>query len=331
MKVSDLDNKISPIEKAYSEKELQDTTSIITILIISHGRDLPTIPFQDPNTRLISFAGKTGSVYYNSPTDYENIIRIFDDKEREYTTSLPQKGIKTFMKELYEQYPGANKCKKIPNFIKMESDNFLPQSTFEFLNRNIANGPHVDKYKSIIREIKTDIQTKGNSIPVYDKYTFDDADEEIQHPIHTPVINKLYMFTDPINSRIPNERKFGIYILDVCNNPSSAKIGDNLTTKKGYNKDFANRILSEGETSLYDLTKHLHEIGFTVINIIDISCRDCIESHTPRGTVRKRITELEQDVLRTIDRGKGRLRKTTRKTKRKPTKKQYKPTNLSII
>ena len=327
---SDIENDNDPLQKKVSEKTDPVNSSIITILIIAHGEDFPSVPFQDPSVRLVSFAGKTGSVYYNMINDYDGIIQIFEDKDREYSASLPKKGIKKFKEELYKQYPDANKCIKIPNFIKIESDQFVPQSTFEFLERNIASGAHVDAYKSRIIGVKPDSQTFVKPHQFYEKYAFDDA-EESQHPIHTPVINKKYFFTDATNPRLPVDRKFGIYILDVCNNPSPAKIGDNLTIKKGYNKDFANRILQEGETSLYELTSHLHSIGFNVINIIDVACRSCKETNTPRGTVRKRITELERDVMGTIDRGKGRSRKTKIKPKRKPTKKQYKPTNLSII
>ena len=115
-KTEDIDVVAAIEEEEKFVREMSNPPSIITILIISHGLDLPNDSFHDNNVRMVSFAGRTGSVYYANPHTLEDINDVFKAQNIAYNKQLPLKGKKKFLETLYNDIPYANKCRQLPNF-----------------------------------------------------------------------------------------------------------------------------------------------------------------------------------------------------------------------
>ena len=127
---------------------MSNPPSIITILIISHGLDLPHDSYNDNNVRMVSFAGRTGSVYYANPHTLEDINDVFKVKNIAYNKQLPFKGKKKFLETLYNDIPYANKCRQMPNFAFNEDHSVNALSTYDFLDTNIVKGNIATNYRS---------------------------------------------------------------------------------------------------------------------------------------------------------------------------------------
>ena len=144
------DKPPSPVaeEKAInSPKQLANSQhSSITIAIVAHGIDLPDEPFSDPSVRMVSLAGRSGTIYSGSPDDYHKIKTLFAEKHDAYATSLNKQGKRKYLAQLYSRFPNANRCEKIPNFELVGTEEVRPYSTFQFLQDNLAKGPVADNY-----------------------------------------------------------------------------------------------------------------------------------------------------------------------------------------
>jgi len=333
-----------PPELVASERQ---APSIITVAIISHGEDLESEPFFDPNVRIISFAGRTGSVYYGGPTTLRDINNMFEDQYSAYQKNIPIKGKKKFIEQLYADFPLANKCRKIPNFSFGESGAATQRTTYDFLSENFVNPtakedkPAAGNFFSLIpdfsiRGYKQMAQKKLSEIPKdqikpYELLTQTDVTENMTHRIHTSVINKLYHFYDSSDPSFPARVHFGVHIMDICNyDNSTPKLGDNLLNSRAqYNKPFLAMLKENSNSvSLRDVVGFLHSLGFHTINIIDVACRvSRAIADSPRGTRRTRITELENEKFGEINLGYG-LRRSN-KSKRHNKSKKHKKHNRS--
>ena len=302
--------------------------SIITLLIYAHGKEL-TQRFNDATVRIVYFAGRFGSVYLSERDEVAKIHKIFDDVTREYSQQLTEiiaserLSKKQFMKQLYERFPQANTCKIIPNFI-FDEDGIHTQSTFDFLNKYIASGPHVDKYKILAKNKKKFTVNFETTAPNFDKFAIEDAETNQTHRLHTPVINKVYYFFDIDDDKPITD--FMIEVLDTCNDTGTApvQLGDILSSsKKAYNKVFKETFFSKSNKrptiTLQDIVNYVHSLGFDIINIIDVSCRACEEIDEAH---RDRITEMEHEKIAEINQafGKKYKKQYTKKNKRKKRK-----------
>ena len=317
-------NKMKSIvhpEIIVSEKiKLIEPPSIITILIICHGNDLINEPFSDPNVRIISFAGRTGSIFYINPFSFQELNNLFDEKNNDYQKSIPTKGKKQYMSQLYKDNPLANKCKRTPNFV-IQNGTATRQTTYDFLSTNFTNQSKKEDMNHLLLNttvhgyqpsIKSMFERKKEEEPKrklekYELFTEQDVEANLTHRIHTPIINKIYTFTG--NSKREVETlNFGVHIMDTCNyEDSSIKIGDNLLySKKKFNKPFLDIIKDNNRITLKQLVYFLHSLGFQTINIIDASCRFSHEiNESPEGTRRNLITQRETEEFGKIDLGFG--------------------------
>lgn len=317
--------KLQEPEIIVSEK-MKAPPSIFTILIICHGNDLVNEPFSDPNVRIISFAGRTGSVFYINPFSLQEINNLFDEKNNDYQKSIPIKGKKKYMSQLYEDNPLANKCKRTPDFV-IRNGTATRQTTYEFLSANFTNqsnredkehipfsiGKHgyqplitnVHGYQPSIKsmyERKREVEPK-RQLEKYELFTEQDVEANLTHRIHTPVINKMYTFRGNSENE-PKALNFGVYIMDTCNfEDSSIKVGDNLLySKKKFNKPFLDIIKEDNRITLKQLVEFLHSLGFHTINIIDASCRFSRDiNESPEGTRRNLITQRETEEFGKIN------------------------------
>jgi len=331
--------KLQEPEVIISE-QMKSAPSIITILIICHGNDLINEPFSDPNVRIISFAGRTGSIFYINPFSFQELNNLFDEKNNDYHKSIPTKGKKKYMSQLYEDNPLANKCKRTPDFL-IQDGVATRQTTYDFLSANFTNqskredidhvpfsiGKHgyqplitsIHGYKPLIKsmyERKREEEPK-KQLEKYEIFTEQDVEANLTHRIHTPVINKMYTFTGN-DEREPKTLNFGVYIMDTCNyEDSSIKVGDNLLySKKKFNKTFLDIIKHDNRITLKQLVEFLHSLGFHTINIIDASCRFSHEiNDSPEGTRRNLITQRETEEFGKIDLGFGLKKNKTIKKK----------------
>lgn len=297
--------------------------SIITLLIYAHGRELIE-RFNDATVRIVYFAGRFGSVYLSERDEVAKVHKIFDDVTRAYSHQLTEilaserLSKKQFMKQLYERFPLANTCKIIPNF-SFDEDGIHTQSTFDFLNKYIASGPHVDKYKIIAKNKKKFTVNFETTAPNFDKFAIEDAETNQTHRLHTPVVNKVYYFFD-----IDEPIDFMIEVLDTCNDTGTAPVqpGDILSSsKKAYNKEFKETYFNKSNKrptiTLQDIVNYVHSLGFDTINIIDVSCRACEKKDEAH---RDRITEMEHEENAQINKAFGNKKNKkqyTKKNKRK--------------
>jgi hypothetical protein len=305
--------------------------SIITILIWAHGGELPLEEFKDNDVRIVYLAGGVGSVFLGERDELAKIHKLFDNvnksNHKQLTDLATSKRLSKpkLMKELYTEFPSANTCQIIPNFSFDEEGNAQPQSTFDFLQQYIARGPHAENYREIVKRNKSHTANFEETAEPSIKFSVRDAETEQTHRLHTPVINKVYQFFDLAPVRPITD--FGIIILDTCNYKGPLKIGDDLTSKKGYNKDFKERYFHKDNERptlfLSDIVGYMHNLGGKIINIIDMSCRSCIDMNEE---LRERITQLEHEENAHIDTAFGKKRKSKRKSKRtnKKTKNQRK-------
>lgn len=320
--------------------KLVSPPSIITILIICHGNDLINESFSDPNVRIISFAGRTGSIFYINPFSLQEINNLFDEKNNDYQKSIPIKGKKKYMSQLYEDNPLANKCKRTPDFV-IKDGNATRQTTYDFLSANFTNqskredtdhlpftiGKHgyhhlittVHGYQPSIKSMyeRKKEQEPKRQLEKHELFTEQDVEANLTHRMHTPVINKMYTFRG-ISEREPKTLNFGVYIMDTCNfEDSSIKVGDNLLySKKKFNIPFLDIIKDNNRITLKQLVSFLHSLGFHTINIIDASCRFSHDiNESPEGTRRNLITQRETEEFGKIDLGFGLRKNKTMKKK----------------
>ena len=130
-----MSKNLSAIEEEFIEEptEILEKKTIITIAIMSHGQDMPKVPFLNENVRILSYAGRSGSIGLAQPTTLEHINKEFEKYFLEYHRKIPTKGKKKYMQQLYTDFPNANKCQKIPDFKFEEDGRATPVSTFNFL------------------------------------------------------------------------------------------------------------------------------------------------------------------------------------------------------
>lgn len=315
------------------EKASTSNPSIITILIWAHGGELPLDEFKDNDVRIVYLAGGVGSVFLGEYHELAKIDKLFDDVNKSNhkqlteiaTNSKPKKLSKPqLIKKLYAEFPDANTCQIIPNFSFDEDGNAQPQSTFEFLHKYIANGPHAEYYRDLVKRKKAHTENFEETAEPSVKFSAIDAETDQTHRLHTPVINKVYEFFD-LNPVKPIT-DFGIIVLDTCNYNGPLKIGDDLTkSKKEYNKGFREGFFKDKARPflfLRDIVGYIHSLGGNIINIIDISCRSCADMNESFEEVRERITQLERAENATINRAYGNLNKTQKKHKKKRKKKK---------
>lgn len=308
--------------------------SIITILIKCHGADLPSESFNDPTVRIISFAGRSGSIFSATPQYKNEVKQTFAEQFTAYSRKIPTKGKKKFMAQLYQDNPGANRCENTPMFSLDESTS-KPLSTAQFLMDSFVNPSQhmselsdIDIYHSFPvynknTQRRFEMRKEGN-IPQREQFTYEDAVENKTFRMHTPVINHLYSFTDPEDPNVPIQHGFGIHVYDICNYDRKVdghvniKIEDNLIKAKSrasFNSEFASTVKDADDSiTLEHLCDYLHSIGFHTINILDSSCRyagECYDRET-----RKRVTEMEDDQFSQIDLAYGRKAKAKAKSKK---------------
>ena len=325
LKTEDIDVVAAIEEEEKYIHEMSNPPSIITILIISHGLDLPHDSYNDNNVRMVSFAGRTGSVYYANPHTLEDINDVFKVKNIAYNKQLPFKGKKKFLETLYNDIPYANKCRQMPNFAFNEDHSVNALSTYDFLDTNIVKGNIATNYRSNL-EYNAQLPSGAQSklFTEYNRpnphpssiYTYGDVTSKLTHRFHTPVMNKLYQFYDNCDPTFPQKIHFGIYVMDICNyDPkiynSTINIGDELTSsRKQYNSGFLEYSSENNNVTLEVLVRYLHELGFPVINIIDVACRSCKEMDVPVEGVllRDRMTEKEDLLSTFMNRAHGRSR-----------------------
>jgi len=342
-------NSADLLEEPHSQRDMismRGPPSIITIAVISHGTDLPDQPFRDEHVRMISFAGRTGSVYLASPNMYQTISQLFDKSNNDFLREMPAKGKKTFLSQFQEEYPNANKCEKSRYFTQKDG-RAIPYSTYELLQDTFVTPSkevveegedYVSKFiKNPLASYKYKVKNKFSGIepeqlPLQDQHAYVDALEGQTHRLHTPVINKEYSFLAPEFPEDKAKFQFGIYVLDICNYNRKApgnvniKIGENLLTSgSAFNREFVKKTQKEGgtvlEIELKEICEYLHSIGFHTINIIDLACRSCHPGYSPRATRRFEISAREEEALREIDIAHGVKSRRTRKTKRRPRRK----------
>ena len=319
--------------------------SIITVLIRAHGADLPDQPFSDETVRIISFAGRSGSIFSGTTMTASEVKRIFDEKLLEYQRKIPTKGKKKFLSQLYEDNPNANRCENTPMFSFDEEEEPKSISSAKFLEDSFVNpSKRADESRDIFLNsfpsYNREQRKRFEAIPeermqAHERFTYEDAMEDKTFRMHTPVINKMYAFTDPNDPDIPERYNYGIHVFDICNYDRKAvghvniKVGDDLTKAKSrssFNAGFADSIIQDDKSiTLERLCEYLHSIGFHTINILDASCRyagACYESEK-----RTRITEMEEEQFSKLDLAHGRIakskkaKKTKTKTKAKKSKK----------
>jgi len=329
LKTEDIDVVAAIEEEEKYLHEMSNPPSIITILIISHGLDLPHDSFNDNNVRMISFAGRSGSVYYANPHTLADINDIFKAQNIAYNKQLPFKGKKKFLETLYNDIPYANKCRQMPNFAFNEDHSVNALSTYDFLDTNMVKGniatdyrTHLEYNEHLPSGAQSTLFTEYNRPNPHQSsiYTYGDVTNKLTHRFHTPVMNKLYQFYDNCDSTFPQKIHFGIYVMDICNyDPkmynSTINIGDELTSsRKQYNSGFLEYSSENNNVTLEMLVRYLHELGFPVINIIDVACRSCKEMDVPveGALLRERITEKEDLLSTFMNRAHGRSRKTTK-------------------
>ena len=302
------------------EKASTSNPSIITILIWAHGGELPLDEFKDNDVRIVYLAGGVGSVFLGEYHELSKIDKLFDDVNKSNhkqlteiaTNSKPKKLSKPqLMKKLYAEFPEANTCQIIPNFSFDEDGNARPQSTFDFLHKYIANGPHAEYYRDLVKRKKAHTVNFEETAEPSVKFSARDAETNQTHRLHTPVINKVYEFFD-LNPVKPIT-DFGIIVLDTCNYKGPLKIGDDLTkSKKEYNKGFREGFFKDKARPflfLRDIVGYIHSLDGKIINIIDISCRSCADMNESFEEVRERITQLEHEENAHIDTAFGKQKK----------------------
>lgn len=274
-------------EKAInSPKQLANSAhSSITIAIVAHGIDLPDEPFSDPSVRMVSLAGRSGTIYSGSPDDYHKIKSLFAEKHDAYATSLNKQGKRKYLAQLYSRFPNANRCEKIPNFELVGTEEVRPYSTFQFLQDNLAKGPVADSYRD-----KLFILDHPQSRVRPNKLMMEDAASRLTNRLHTPVINKEYLLKDDLLRHYP----FGIHVMDICNATTTIKVDDNLiTSTRRVNRPLIDRLsYNLNVIDLKFLVRHLHNIGFHTINIIDFSCRECMPA--PDAKLKRIKTTLNE-------------------------------------
>ena len=314
------------LEEDETKQSSSPSPSIITILIWAHGGELLE-EFKDNDVRIVYLAGRVGSIFLGERDEVAKIHKLFDNVDKSNHKQLTEIATSRrlskpkLMKELYKEFPEANTCKMIPNFSFDEDGNARPQSTFEFLNKYIASGPNADTYRHNVKSRKQfKIFAKAiDAIDASEQFAFDDAETNQTHRLQTPVINKVYEFFDLDAVRPITD--FKIEVLDTCNYKGPLKMGDDLTSKLGYNKDFKNTFFPKGNERptlfLSDIVGYIHSLGGKIINIIDMSCRSC-ESFEE---LRERITQLEDEETDQIDKAFGK-RKSKSKRRNKKTKKK---------
>ena len=298
--------------------------SIITITIISHGRDIPREPYSNPDVRILSIAGRSGSITHSAPNTLKIITDEFDEHYLEYSRNIPSKGKKKFVEQLYSDYPMANKSKGIPDFVFDAEGNAAPLSTYTFLSEVFLSdrGKRLDldrmmASKSSYRDYSKSQPIRQGHHRESDTQTRADAESGLTHRMYTPVINKRYFFlSNPDNPEQASNLKFGIYVMAISNyDKTNIKVGDNLmTSKSAVNRDFVRYMTDQDNIiTMKDVCQHLRKCGFDVINIIDTSCRECIEeeflesdtamagSHSRAEVSRRRITRHEDTAKETMN------------------------------
>jgi hypothetical protein len=295
-----LSGAVSQEEAALVDEKPHKLPSIITIALISHGRDLPGEPFFDENVRILSYAGRSGSLAFGSPQTLAGIIDKFEQPYLDYKRSLPKKGIKKYMEQLYTEFPNANRCQKMPDF-SFEDGRATPTSSYNFLKDNFTKEKENPRqtftgtddslldYRQIAMSLVNTSKREGISNGKMDDFTYEDAESKLTHRIYTPVINKLYSFIDPEDTDLPRRQNFGIYVLDICNYDQKSSghvniaVEDNLLkSKKTFNSSFLEHIEEHGDkTDLEYFCGYMHRIGFDIINLIDIACRGYSQEDFP--------------------------------------------------
>ena len=293
------------IVSAITPQKTTELPSIITILIFAHGADLIDVDYADAQVRIISSAGNAGALAIDGPSAVDIMQDLYADQSKEYHKMLQSKNVK--QKNAESIYPNATTCKIAPKlFFDKESNTFLPQSTYRFLQKMINTGDLVEEYKRMaVYKMNKNPEMLS---PFTTKATLNAIEENANYKIYTPVVNKVYNFSDEetrknaakqlanrkqtstIVRRQTVDEAFGIYVLDTCNYEGPVKPDDDMTkTKKAYNKAFLTELNGKksfiGKTRPYDLTggyitmsyiaNYLHELGFDVVNMIDLSCRSC--------------------------------------------------------
>ena len=311
--------------------EASISPSIFTILIWAHGGELPLEEFKDNDVRIVYLAGGVGSVFLGERDELAKIRELFDNVEKSNHKQLTEiakvRGISKpkLMKELYAEFPSANTCQIIPNFSFDEDGNARPQSTFDFLQKYIVHSSYSENYREIVKRKKAHTANFEETAEPSVKLAVRDAETDQTHRLHTPVINKVYDFFDLKSVRPITD--FGIIVLDTCNYKGPMKIGDDLTSKKGYNVGFKERFFHKDNERptlfLSDIVGYMHSLGGKIINIIDMSCRSCADMNESFEGVRERITQLEHEENAHIDTAFGRKKYTKKeRTKKERTKKE---------
>ena len=293
-----MSKNLSAIEEEFIEEptEILEKKTIITIAIMSHGQDMPKVPFLNENVRILSYAGRSGSIGLAQPTTLEHINKEFEKYFLEYHRKIPTKGKKKYMQQLYTDFPNANKCQKIPDFKFEEDGRATPVSTFNFLEDRFFKEhkdeegriiPSTDQFDGTkqsyrgfaVKKMKQNGRNGKNSRN--ERFTTEDAESALTHRIYTPVIDKLYQFTDLIDPSVPEKYNFGIYVLDICNYDQkeeghvNIKVGmDLMKSKAVFNREFLQEIIENNYvTTLDNICDYLDSLGFDIINIIDVACR----------------------------------------------------------
>ena len=167
--------------------------SIITLYVISHGKDIPDAPVSDPSVRILSQAGKFGCFgffNYIEPT-----------KVKAWITNL------------------KNKNPQISTYSILEKINILFQIASD-INRGIFNP---EKY--ITAEDKIQLEKGNKTIHLrQSRHTEKVIKEYKDWQIYTPIIDHLYDFNDA------TQRGQGIFIVDIKNKPAQFEfsVDDNL-------------------------------------------------------------------------------------------------------
>ena len=289
--------------KSRSASKVAKLPKIITIGIFSHGTDLVDIPFNDPGVRILSMAGNLGSISWGIENGINYINDNINDDREYYFTKMRELGYKTRQDiRNFESSvaPGANMCKNMPTLLHDKTTNsFTPQSSYNYIKK-IAKFPKVTNFFKNEHDDELDVSlTKIKMTDMQREWTMNDAKTKQIGKIYTPVINKGYYGNDIEMIRSHKREKkrrgslftkpsFGVYVLDLCNYNGDVKIRDELMScKKEYNLPFYNMIhdpnprtigsytFNDGQFDLESLVNYLHELSFDIINIIDLSCREC--------------------------------------------------------
>ena len=329
--------------------------TIITILIVSHGQDIPKTRFHDPAVRMFSIAGRSGSIGYSSQS-YRKITAKFEEGYKQYERDLMGVGFykrgKPDYAKLRDLCPTANESDGMPD-ITIQSGGGVPVlsplSSLSFIKDIFEDDGRGSTGHFFDRPTKSNYRAHSIADPVIRGHedmfqlTKADATEGFTHRLHVPVINKQYIFEGASESN-----PFGIFVMSTSNTTDKSQqikgmnliatgaVGKSGKVGKGkqFNLEFEARLEENDHTvHLDELCAHLHGLGFEVINIIDTSCRTCrledllpSDVESPKGSSRRTVSRRRVSALE--DEASGALYKASKSPKSPKSPKSSKSSSL---